>query len=174
MIVEVMAVLLGASVDAAASGEPRAGSLRGTGWLVKSGAEFVAFGASGRLARRVILLALAAPLFLAFEVWQLVVSERYLGIKQIARGADPRALGLRELTAFFWSTTLILYWVWMVLLLVLPFGRAQAAGLMLVTAIGFALRRGAQLKWVLVILTFEGALRVGFLISLTAMAWRRL
>ena len=38
--------------------------------------------------------ALLAPLFFTFELWQLVVSERYLGIKQIARGADPRALGL--------------------------------------------------------------------------------
>src|ERR1700722_13731071 len=30
-------------------------------------------------------LALLAPLFLLFEIWQLVMSERYVGIKQIAR-----------------------------------------------------------------------------------------
>jgi len=60
----------------------------------------------------VILLVAFAPLFLAFEVWQLVLSERYLGIKQIARGADPRSLGLHEITAFFWSVLLFGYWIW--------------------------------------------------------------
>lgn len=125
-------------------------------------------------AGNVITLALAAPLFLVFEVWQLVIGERYLGIKQISRGADPRALGLGEITAFLWCLLLFAYWTWMVLLLTVPFGRAQAAGLLLVSAIGYTLRRGAHLKWILVILTFEGALRVGFLVSLCVMLWRRL
>jgi hypothetical protein len=40
--------------------------------------------------------------------------------------------------------------------------------------IGFSLRRGTSLKWVLVILTFEGALRLVFLASLIASAWRYL
>jgi hypothetical protein len=52
-------------------------------------------------------LLLLAPMFLVFEMWQLVVCERYLGIKQIARGADPRALGLGEITAFLWTTALV-------------------------------------------------------------------
>src|SRR3954468_23710731 len=115
---------------------------------------------------------LLAPLFLFFEVCQLVLSERYLGIKQIARGADPRTLGLGEVTAFFWSMTIVVYWFWMILLLALPLGRLHGLGLLTVTAIGFSLRRGAPLKWMLVILTFEGAVRVGLLISLTAMVWR--
>lgn len=119
------------------------------------------------------LIALA-PLFLIFEVWQLVLSERYLGIKQIARGADPRNLGLRELTAFFWSVLLIAYWIWMLLLLTSSFSRSHGAGLLVVSMIGFSLRRGARFKWILVILTFEGAVRVGLLLSLFAMAWRRL
>ena len=34
-----------------------------------------------------LALLLFAPLFLAFEVGQLVLCERYLGVKQIARGA---------------------------------------------------------------------------------------
>jgi hypothetical protein len=55
----------------------------------------------------VTTLILLAPLFLVFEVVQLVLSERYLGIKQIARNADPRSLGLGELTAFFWSTAIL-------------------------------------------------------------------
>lgn len=119
-------------------------------------------------------LFLLAPLFLIFEVGQLVLSERYLGIKQIARRADPRTLGLSEVTAFFWSVTLIGYWLWMVLLLTAPLGRVHGLSLMVVTAIGFSLRRGASLKWILVILTFEGAVRVGLLFSLCAMVWRRL
>lgn len=117
---------------------------------------------------------LFAPVFLVFEVWQLVLSERYLGIKQIARGADPRSLGLGEVTAFCWSVTLIGYWAWMGLLMLVPFGRLHGLGLLLVSSIGFTFRRGTSLKWVLVILTFEGAVRVGLLISLCATAWRRL
>ena len=43
-----------------------------------------------------------------------------------------------------------------------------------VSAVGFSLRRNTGLKWTLVILTFEGAVRVGLLLSLLATAWRRL
>ena len=119
-------------------------------------------------------LILITPLFLIFEVWQLVLSERYLGIKQIARGADPRTLGLGELRAFAWCATIIVYWIWMLLLLATPLGRVHGLSLLGVTAVGFSLRRGSPLKWVLVILTFEGAVRVGLLLSLCAMVWRRL
>lgn len=119
-------------------------------------------------------IVLLAPGFLFFEVWQLVLCERYLGIKQIARGADPRTLGLSEITAFFWSLAIVAYWIWTLLLLLFPLGRMHGLGLMLVTAAGFTLRRGAPLKWILVILTFEGAVRVGLLISLCAMIWRSL
>ena len=115
-----------------------------------------------------------APLFLVFEVWQLVLSERYLGIKQIARGADPRTLGLGELTAFFWSMTILLYWVWMFVLLTLPVSRVYGLGLLLVSLAGFSLRRGSALKWMLVILTFEGAVRLGLLLSLCLLIWLRI
>lgn len=117
---------------------------------------------------------LLAPLFLAFEVWQLVISERYLGIKQIARNGDPRSLGLSEITAFFWSTALILYGLWTVVLLTVSFTRVHGLSLLTITAAGFSLRRNTGLKWVLVILTFEGAVRVGLLVSLIAVVWRRL
>ncbi len=120
------------------------------------------------------LLLLLAPVFLAFEVWQLVLAERYLGIKQIARSADPRTLGLSELTAFFWSVAILLYWAWMMLLLLLPLSRAYGLGLLLLSLIGFSVRRGAPLKWILVILTFEGALRLGLLLSLCALVWLRI
>jgi len=121
----------------------------------------------------VLPVLLLAPLFLVFEFWQLVLSERYLGIKQIARGANPRTLGLNEVTAFFWSVLLIAYWLWMLVLLAVPFGRVHGLSLLTVSTLGYSLRRGAALKWILVILTFEGAIRLGLLFSLCAMAWRR-
>jgi hypothetical protein len=113
-----------------------------------------------------------APFFFVFEIWQLVISERYLGVKQIARGADPRHLGLGEPTAFFWTATLFAYWAWMLALLFVPFARPAAGGLALLSLIGFSLRRGNPLKWTLVILTFEGALRLVLLAYLGALAWR--
>jgi hypothetical protein len=119
-------------------------------------------------------LVLLAPLFILFEIWQLVISERYLGIKQIARGADPRTLGLREVTAFFWSAGLVFYWLWMLAMLLPPLGRAYAVALVAITLIGFALRRNCSIKWVLVILTFEGAVRIGMLGSLFIIACRKL
>lgn len=123
---------------------------------------------------RVVTAIALAPLFLVFEVWQLVLGERYLGTRQIARGADPRQLGLREVTAFFWSTLLIAYWLWMALLLLASFSRPHGIGLLTLSMLGFSLRRSAPFKWILVILTFEGAVRIGLLLSLFATAWRRL
>ena len=46
--------------------------------------------------------------------------------------------------------------------------------LLLATMIGFSLRRGAERLWTLRLLTFEGAIRIGLLLSLAALAWRRL
>lgn len=117
---------------------------------------------------------LLAPVFLIFEIWQLVIGERYLGIKQIARGVDPRELPLGPVVAFCWSAGLIVYWLWMLSLLTLPFGRVHGLCLLGIFAIGFGLRRNCRLQWVLVILTIEGAVRIGLLFSLCAMAWRRL
>jgi hypothetical protein len=132
----------------------------------------VAFGCGGLCPHRVVTLIALAPVFLIFEVWQLVLSERYLGIKQIARGADPRTLGLREVTAFFWTALLLAYWVWMLLLLFVPLARTPAATLLLISMLGFSLRRGARFKWILVILTLEGAIRIGLLLYLAFVAWR--
>lgn len=122
----------------------------------------------------VATLILLAPLFLLFEFGQLVIAERYVGIKQIERNADPRALGMRESTAFFWTAAIVLYWFWMIVLLLTPLARMQAIGLLAISALGFSMRRNTGLQWTLVILTFEGALRIGMLLSLLAMTWQRL
>lgn len=119
-------------------------------------------------------LALLAPLFLVFEIWQLVLSERYMGIKQIKVNADPRELPMRPWVAATWSLGLIVYLLWATTLLLHPVGRAQGAVILLLTAIGYGVRSSCGLKWVLVVLTFEGAIRIGMLISLFGMSWRRL
>ena len=114
------------------------------------------------------------PFFLLFEHWQLVLCERYLGIRQMASGGDPRALPMRERLAFVWTLLLFLYWIWMGLLLGSSVGRLQALALFLISLGGFLLRRNSPLRWVLVILTFEGALRIGMLVSLGGVFWRHL
>ena len=121
-----------------------------------------------------VALFVLAPMFFVFELWQLVISERYLGLKHIARGTDPRELGLGEFTAAFWSLAMLTYWAWMVAMLFQPLGRFQLLTLILVSVIGFSIRRGCGLKWVLVVLTFEGSIRIGMLFSLCVLAWRRL
>ena len=62
----------------------------------------------------------------------------------------------------------------MLVLLTVPLGRPLGLSLLGVSAIGFSLRRGSALKWVLVILTFEGAVRISLLGALCFVAWRSL
>jgi hypothetical protein len=40
--------------------------------------------------------------------------------------------------------------------------------------LGYSVRRNCRLSWVLVVLTLEGAIRIGLLVSLCALAWRKL
>jgi hypothetical protein len=117
---------------------------------------------------------LLAPLFLAFELWQLVVGERYLGIRQIRANANPRELPMANWMAATWAGGLVAYYLWMCTLLLHPVGRAQGFVLLTVSAIAYALRSTASLKWTLVILTFEGSIRIGMLLSLVGATWRAL
>jgi hypothetical protein len=118
--------------------------------------------------------ALLAPLFLIFELWQLFVSERYMGIKQIRVNADPRELPMAGWMAATWAGGLLVYFLWMLSLLLHPIGRAQGVVLLVVTGVGYALRSTSGLKWVLVVLTFEGSIRIGMLLSLFIATWRQL
>lgn len=120
------------------------------------------------------VIAFAAPVFFIFEIVQLVAAERLVGVKQIARGTDPRHGGPREPLAAAWTLTLTAYWLWMGMMLVPGFGRTHIVVLIAVSLIGYALRRNASLKWILVILTFEGAIRVGMLLALMGRMWRTL
>jgi len=118
--------------------------------------------------------ALLAPLFMAFELWQLVVGERYLGIRQIRANVDPRELPMSKAVSVTWSAGLIVYYLWMLTLLAHPVGRPQGVVLLGVSALAYALRSATSLKWTLVILTFEGAVRIGMLLSLAVVTWRAL
>jgi len=113
------------------------------------------------------------PLWLLFELGQLVVGERYLGIKQIERGVDPRERGPGEFTSFLWSFGIVIYWVWMALMLSQPIGRPQVFAMIGLTVLGFSIRRTCGMKWVLVTMTFEGAIRIGMLLSLGVVVWRQ-
>jgi hypothetical protein len=117
---------------------------------------------------------LLTPLFFGFELWQLYVGERFLGIKQIRVNADPRELPMPAWMAPLWAGGLIVYGLWMGTLLLHPQGRAQGVVLLVITFLGYLLRSTTSLKWTLVILTFEGAIRIGMLLSLLGLTWRQL
>ena len=118
------------------------------------------------------VIAFLAPLFMLFELGQLVMSERLLGVKQIKLGTDPRTAGPKESVAAGWTIALMFYWLWLGMMLVPGFGRVYIGVILATTLVGYALRRNAQLKWILVILTFEGAIRIGMLLALSGRIWR--
>jgi len=114
-----------------------------------------------------------APFWILFDAGQLVVAERFLGVKQIEQGTDPRERGPGPLTAFFWSSGIISYWAWMLSLLFLRAGIEQVFAMLTVSVAGYFVRRNCGLKWILVVLTFEGAIRIGMLISICSLLWRK-
>lgn len=120
------------------------------------------------------LLLYFAPIVLLFEGWQLVIAERHLGIKRIEAGVDPREHGPSERVSFMWSAGILGYWLWMALMLLPKVGRPQIVCMLVVSLLGFALRRNSPLKWILVILTLEGAIRIGMIISLLGAIWQHL
>ncbi len=119
------------------------------------------------------VIAPAAAFFLVFEFVQLVVAERLIGVKKIKENTDPRLGGPPEPIAAIWTITLVTYWLWQGMMLVPEFARMHAVILIVVSLIGFALRRNVTLKWVLVVMTFEGAIRIGILIALLGRIARR-
>jgi len=119
-------------------------------------------------------LPLFAPLFILFEIWQLVICERYLGIKQIARGGDPREMGPSEAVSFLWTGGIAAYAAWALLLLADQPARLHAILLIAVTSLAYPIRRNCGLKRILIVLTFEGAVRINILFTLSVSAWRHL
>ena len=120
---------------------------------------------------KVTPLILLAPFFFLFELWQLVVAERYVGVKQIARGADPRALGPGELTSAVWSLLLLTYGLWMIALTGFRETRIFALCLIATTGFAYAIRSRCKLTVLLVTLTIEGSVRIGLLVWACTYAW---
>ncbi len=117
-------------------------------------------------------LAYLAPVFLLFELVQLIVSERYLGIKQIEVGTDPRVRGPSEPVSALWVICLGVYWAWMGAMLHTSFARTQVVVLLAAYLIGYAVRRNCSLRKILVVLTLEGAVRIGMLFFMCVAIWR--
>ncbi len=115
-----------------------------------------------------------APVFIIFEIVQLMAAERYLGVRQIAAGEDPREGGPSEGWSALWAGCILAEMGWLAILLTERPTRIHAACLLLVSLIGFTLRHNCALRRVLVILTIEGALRLGLMVSLFGTAWRAL
>ena len=120
------------------------------------------------------LAAFIAPVFFAFEIIQLVAAEKLLGVKQIQAGGDPRQSGPSELGSALWSGMILSEAAWLLWLLADDATRIHAACILLVSLVGFSLRSNCTLRWVLVILTIEGALRMGLMVSMLGSAWRAL
>jgi hypothetical protein len=84
---------------------------------------------------------------------------------------DPRSLPMATGRASFWSLGILAEWLWMVSLLFIYGGRAAGACMLLVTITGFFLRRSTSLRLTLVILTFEGAIRIGMMLFILGVLW---
>jgi hypothetical protein len=113
------------------------------------------------------IIAWLAPLFVVFEVTQIIVAQRFIGIDQIRAGLHPLEVNPRgpPFLGLFWVLAIFADYFYQVLLLFQPSQVMNLAGLLLlmISFIGLGLRRGCGLKWGLVVLTVEGAARGGFL-----------
>ncbi|MGF1450550.1 MAG: hypothetical protein ACFB21_00570 [Opitutales bacterium] len=109
-----------------------------------------------------------APFVMVFELVQVLVAERYIGIKQARAGRHPVSFGepLPASAIFFWMVGMVFSFIYMLALLFDPRTGFQALLMLGVTAAGFALRRTVGLKWGLVVLTVERACVIGLMGSL--------
>lgn len=119
-------------------------------------------------------LVFLAPVFIAFEVVQLVAAEKLLGVKKIRAGIDPRQTAPGEIASALWAFAILAQGLWTLALLSNSATRVHAACILLVWLTGFTLRGNCTLRWVLVILTVEGALRLGLMTAMFGSAWRAL
>lgn len=117
-------------------------------------------------------LVLLSPVLIVLEMVQLVVAERLLGVKVIRRGEDPRRTPPPSGVAAIWSIGILVNAAWMLAMAATGFGTGRVACMIAASIVGYALRAYLPFRWTLVILTFEGAIRIGMHASLLMLAWR--
>lgn len=115
-----------------------------------------------------VVLASIAPVFILFDLVQLIVAERYIGIKQIRDGVHPLESGKigPAWLAVVWVILAVAYKIYMIVLVFNPQVGLQGFIMLFATFTGFALRRTLGLKYALVILTLEASVRMGLLVNL--------
>lgn len=105
------------------------------------------------------------------EIAQLVFAERVVGVKAIRAGGDP--FGVWQPPAWYervWLTLIAIILVYPVALLAVPEARIFALAMIGLTFLGYTIRRQSGLRFSLVVLTLEGALRIGAIIQVVFFA----
>ncbi|MGE9296087.1 MAG: hypothetical protein ACQKBV_07370 [Puniceicoccales bacterium] len=115
-----------------------------------------------------MFLILIAPLFMVFDIAQLLVAERYIGIKQIRTGLHPLEMDKRppDWVVGIWVIGLAALWLYMIALVFDPRAGLHGGIMLAVSLASFALRRVMGLKAALVLMTIETAIRLGMLANL--------
>ncbi|GHC02533.1 hypothetical protein [Cerasicoccus arenae] len=115
-----------------------------------------------------MLLIYLVPFIMLIDIAQLLVAERFIGMKQIRSGQHPLESDRRppNWAIAIWITGLCILWLYMILLVFDPRGALQGGLMFFVSLSGFALRRMAGLKWALVLMTIETAIRLGLLANM--------
>lgn len=109
-----------------------------------------------------------APLIMLIDIAQLLVAERYIGVKQIRSGVHPLdgAKPPPTWAIVLWLSGIAIMWLYMLLLLLNQQAQLQAVLMFLISLGGFGMRRVAGVKWALVLMTIETAIRLGLLANL--------
>ena len=109
-----------------------------------------------------VLALLCLPMIFV-ELMQLLMAERFIGVKQIKDGRHPldvRPVG-PPFVAALWISLMLFSWTFILVLLSAPSTRMQAFIMLFISLAAIPLRRGFGLKWALVIMTVVGAVRMG-------------
>lgn len=116
----------------------------------------------------VMLLVSLAPVVMVLDLLQLVAAERYIGIRQMKAGEHPLrdAQPMPAPLTGLWLGAILFTWIYMFLLLTTAVTGFQGLFMLGVSFVAAHARHLMGLKWSLVILTIEGAVRIGLLANL--------
>lgn len=121
-----------------------------------------------------VLILVLTPVYLVFEFAQLIVAERYIGVKQIRARQHP--CDMEEVPHAAWSLLwlcgILFLWGFMAALVLLPEARIHGLLMLLVSLVGHGVRRFSGVRFALVVMTFEAAFRLGFMANLLVSYFR--